>query len=114
MWFICLRRSVLPREQWTVTVDEHLAWMKQMHEAGSILMSGPGKGPDGTPYGIYLIRAASKQDAETVAAGDPFTAAGHCAFDLIEWEVHQIMGAGGFSIAAMQGLRDPGPLLGIN
>ena len=41
-------------------------------------------------YGIYLIRAASKQDAETVAAGDPFTVAGHSAFDLIEWEVHQI------------------------
>jgi len=97
-----------------VSVDEHLAWMKQMHEAGSILMSGPGKGSDGTPYGIYLIRAASKQDAETVAAADPFTAAGHSAFDLIEWEVHQIMGAGGFSMAAMQGLREPGPRLGIN
>ena len=114
MWFICLRRSILPREQWNVSVDEHLAWMKTMHEAGSILMSGPGKGPDNTPYGIYLIRAASKQDAETVAAGDPFTAAGLCAFDLIEWEVHQILGAGGFSMAAMQGLRDPGPRLGIN
>ena len=97
-----------------MSVDEHLAWMKQMHEAGSILMSGPGKGSDGTPYGIYLIRAASKQDAETVAAGDPFTAAGHSAFDVIEWEVHQIMGAGGFSMAAMQGLRDPGPRPGIN
>ena len=48
----CLRRSILPREQWNVSVDEHLAWMKTMHEAGSILMSGPGKGPDNTPYGI--------------------------------------------------------------
>ena len=106
MWFICLRRSILSREQWTVSVDEHLAWMKQMHDAGSIIMSGPGKGPDGTPYGMYLIRAASKAEAEQVA--------GHCAFDLIEWEVHQIMGAGGFSMAAMQGLREPGPRLGIN
>ena len=114
MWFICLRRSILPREQWTVSVDEHLGWMKQMHEAGSIIISGPGKGPDGTPYGICLIRAASRPEAEAIAAGDPFTVAGHCAFDLIEWEVHQIMGAGGFSMAAMQGLREPGPRFGVN
>ena len=74
MWFICLRRSVLPREQWTVSVDEHLVWMKRMHEAGSIVMSGPGKGPDGTPYGMYLIRAASKGEAEIVTTTIAFLA----------------------------------------
>ncbi len=99
MWFVCLRRSVLPREQWTVSVDEHLAWMKQQHEAGAILMSGPGT-YQGEQYGIYLIHAPSKADAEAIAAGDPFTVAGHCDFELIEWDVHQILGAGPFQRAA--------------
>jgi uncharacterized protein YciI len=102
MWFICLRRSVVPREQWTTPVDEHLAWMKLQHEAGRIIFSGPGQGADGTPYGIYLIRCASREEAERIAAGDPFTANGHCAFELIQWDVHQILGAGGFTMAGLQ------------
>ena len=103
MWFICLRRAVEPREQWTTTVDEHLAWMKQQHEAGSIIFSGPGKDASGTAYGIYLIRASSREAAAEIASGDPFTANGHCAFELIDWEVHQILGAGAFTMAGLRG-----------
>ncbi len=105
MWFICLRSALQPREQWTTTVDEHLAWMQTQHEAGSIVMSGPGKTPAGDRVGIYLIHAESRAAAERIAAGDPFTVAGHATFDLIDWEVHQIMGAGPFTST---GLRSPG------
>lgn len=99
MWYLVLRRPVKPREEWTVTLDQHLAWMKQQHEAGKILFSGPT--PD-RKLGIYVIRAGSREEAETVAAGDPYTAAGFSTFDLIEWEVHQIMGAGRFTAAELQ------------
>jgi uncharacterized protein YciI len=102
MWFICLRRSIVEREKWTTPVDDHLSWMKQQHEAGKIVFSGPGQGEDGTAYGIYLIRCGSKQEAQQIAAGDPFTVNGHCAFDLIQWDVHQILGAGGFTMAGLQ------------
>ena len=101
MWFICLRRAVTPRDQWRATADQHLAWMKEQHETGKILMSGPGTFRD-ERVGIYLIRAASHDEAEQVAAGDPFTAAGDCIFELIAWEVHQIMGAGPFSTAELR------------
>jgi uncharacterized protein YciI len=74
--------------------------MKTQHEAGSILLSGPGKLKDQT-YGVYLIRAPSKDSAQAIAASDPFTAAGHCDFDLIEWDVHQIMGAGPFTMTGL-------------
>ena len=99
MWYLALRRPVKPREEWTVTLDQHLAWMKQQHESGKILFSGPT--PD-RKLGIYVIRAGSRQEAETIAAGDPYTAAGFSTFDLIEWEVHQIMGAGRFTAAELQ------------
>jgi uncharacterized protein YciI len=102
MWFICLRRALVPREEWTTTVDEHLAWMKNQHESGAIVFSGPGRAPDGGMLGIYLIRAPSHEEAEQIAAGDPFTANGHCTFDLIDWEVHQIMGAGAFTAAGLR------------
>ena len=94
MWYLILRRPLKPRDQWTVSLDQHLAWMKQQHENGKVLFSGPT--PD-RKLGIYVVRAGSKDEAEKIAASDPYTAAGFCAFDIVEWEVHQIMGAGPFT-----------------
>jgi uncharacterized protein YciI len=70
--------------------------MKRQHEAGKILMSGPT--PD-RKIGIYVIRAKSRDEAEKIAASDPYTEGGFCTFDLYEWEVHQILGAGSFGNA---------------
>jgi uncharacterized protein YciI len=102
MWFLCQRHNVLARDKWTVKLDEHLPWMKRMHEEGKIIMSGP---HPSRAFAMYLIRAASKDEAEKIAASDPFTVAGHTRFELIEWEVHQIMGMGPFTAA---GLGQPG------
>ncbi|HEU4342320.1 MAG TPA: YciI family protein [Candidatus Binatia bacterium] len=102
MWYLILRRPVKPRDQWTVSLDRHLVWMKQQHEAGKILFSGP---TADRKFGIYVIRAASKEEAETIAGADPYTAAGFCAFDIFEWEVHQILGVGAFTAAELQGHR---------
>jgi uncharacterized protein YciI len=99
MWYLVLRRAVKPREQWTVGLDEHLAWMKQQHESGKILFSGP---TADRKFGIYIIRAGSNEEAEKIAASDPYTAAGLCAFDLFEWEVHQILGVGPFTAAELR------------
>ena len=48
-----------------------------------------------------MIRAGSKDEAEKLAAGDPYTAAGFTSFELLEWEVHQILGAGNFTAAGL-------------
>jgi len=74
--------------------------MKQQHESGTILFSNP---TTDRKFGVYVIRANSKNEAEKIAARDPYTAAGFCAFDLFEWEVHQIMGVGPFTAAELRG-----------
>lgn len=94
MWFLCQRSQVIPRDQWTVTLDQHLAWMQRMHEEGRIVISGPA--PE-KKLGMYLIRAASREEAEKIASGDPYTVAGHTRFDLLQWDIHQIMGIGAFT-----------------
>ena len=99
MFFLAQRRAVIPREQWTTTLDTHLAWMKQQHDTGTILLSGPSAD---RKYGMYLIKANSREEAERIATSDPYTAAGHTTFDLIQWEIHQIMGIGNFSAAALR------------
>lgn len=100
MWFLCMRRPLIAREQWTTTLDQHLQWMRSQHEQGRIVLSGPGV-VDGERLGMYLIRAASRAEAESIASGDPYTVAGHTRFELIEWEIHQILGIGPFSTAAL-------------
>jgi uncharacterized protein YciI len=101
MWYLAMRSNLQPRDQWSVSLDQHLAWMRQQHASGAIVISGPT--PD-RRLGLYLIRAASRAEAEKIAASDPFTAAGHCTFELIEWEVHQVLGAGPFTEAAQVAL----------
>jgi len=102
MWYLVLRRPVKPREEWTVGLDQHLVWMKAQHEEGKILFSGP---TTDRKFGVYVIRAGSREEAEKIAAGDPYTAAGLTTFELLEWEVHQIMGVGPFTAAEMRGHR---------
>lgn len=105
MLYLVLRRPVKPRQEWTVSLDQHLAWMKVQHEAGKILFSGP---TTDRKYGIYVIRAASREQAEKIAASDPYTAAGFTAFELLEWEVHQILGVGPFTSAELSARRKAG------
>lgn len=102
MWYLVHRRPVKPRDKWTVSLDEHLAWMKRQHESGSILFSGPT--PD-RKLGIYVIRAGSRAEAEKIAASDPYTAAGFCAFEVFEWEVHQVLGVGPFTATELRAHR---------
>jgi uncharacterized protein YciI len=99
VFYITLRRQIVPREQRKVPLDTHLVWMKQQHDEGKILLSGPS--PDRT-LGIYLIKAGSREEAERIASGDPYTAAGETTFELIEWEVHQIFGTGPFTEAGLR------------
>lgn len=102
MWYLVHRRAVKPRQEWNVSLDEHLAWMKRQHESGRILFSGPTRDHK---LGIYVIRAGSREEAERIAGQDPFTASGLSAFDLFEWDVHQILGAGPFTAAELSGDR---------
>jgi uncharacterized protein YciI len=102
LFYIALRRPAIPREQWTVDLDTHLKWMEEMHRTGKILLSGPS--PDRT-LGIYLVKAESRAEAEQIAGGDPYTAAGHSTFELIEWNIHQAFGIGPFSSSGL-GLRN--------
>jgi uncharacterized protein YciI len=92
-YYLCLRHPVRPRSEWTVTLQEHLDWMRACHEAGTVVISGPSRDRS---VSLYLIRAMSRSQAEEVAASDPFTAGGECRYELIEWEIHQVMGIGDF------------------
>ena len=104
MFFFCKRSNLKPFGQRKSSLDEHLAWIKEQHEAGTILMSGPS--PD-LSLGMYLIRAKSREEAESIAASDPYTVVGDSTYELQQWNIRQIMGVGPFTAAEL-GLADRG------
>lgn len=93
-YFLCMRYPLRPRSEWEVTLQEHLDWMRDRHADGSVVVSGPSRDRS---VSLYLIRSEDLDTAERIAAADPFTAGGECRFELIEWEVHQILGIGDFT-----------------
>jgi uncharacterized protein YciI len=99
MWFLCMRSNVRSRSERQATLADHFVWMQEQHERGHVVMSGPA---DNKSLGMYLIRADSRAQAEAVAAGDPYTAAGDCTFRIIDWEIHQILGIGSFQESAFR------------
>ena len=98
MWFFCKRTHLRAPGDRKSTLDVHLAWMKEQHEAGHIVMSGPS--PD-LKLGMYLIRAGSREEADAIAASDPYTVAGDSTYELQQWNIRQIMGVGPFSAEAL-------------
>jgi uncharacterized protein len=97
-WFLVLRTWIdrTDADKW---IGEHLEWMREEHNSGRIVMSGPSADRE---YGIYLVRAPSIADAAAIAERDPFVVQGLARQTIIQWEVHQILGIGDFS-HTMQG-----------
>jgi uncharacterized protein YciI len=91
-FYLVLRHHASPIDD-DAGLIEHLAWMRDQHERGSVLISGPSA--DGTA-GVYVLRAPSRKDADALAAADPLAQDDRVRVEVIEWNVHQILGIGSF------------------
>jgi uncharacterized protein YciI len=70
---------------------ENLAWMRQHHDDGSMLFSGPTK----EGVGIWVMKAASREDVQAKLATNPFVKAGYRdVSEIYEWNVVQALGVG--------------------
>ena len=92
IWYLAIRRGVEPPADLSV-VDEHLVWMREQHAAGTVLASGPSADHS---LGLYLLRMPSRQAAAELVARDPIAQGEHVAFEIIEWDVQQLLGVGLF------------------
>jgi hypothetical protein len=59
----------------------------------TVLISGPSS--DGMT-GIYVLRVASREGASGLAASDPLARDDRVRIEIIEWDVHQLLGIGSF------------------
>ena len=103
MWYLVMSRPAVPREQVRPHAPDHLAWMRRQHGAGNVLFSGPASDRS---MGIYVIRAPSLDEANQVAGSDPFHDTGVRSYEIVEWDVHQVMGAGAFTQEGIAALAE--------
>jgi uncharacterized protein YciI len=83
MWYIVLSRSLPEKEEAKQeNYEAHRQWLDDQHRAGRLLFSGPTS--DGA-YGIYVMLAANKSEAENLAAQDPHHEQGIREMQVLEW-----------------------------
>jgi uncharacterized protein YciI len=56
-------------------MDQHFAYWKDLNDKGICIFGGPVLDPKGV-YGIIIVRAATEEEANALAAGDPSVKAG--------------------------------------
>lgn len=91
MWYLIISRPVAPRDEVVRHLTAHGAWQQRQHEAGIVLFSGPTRDRSA---GIYVLRAQSLEHAQAIADSDPLHVEGVRRYELLEWEAHQVLGAG--------------------
>ncbi|MBT2401429.1 YciI family protein [Streptomyces sp. ISL-100] len=71
-----------PVERVDELMEAHVAWLNAQYEAGVFIASGRKQPRDG---GVILAVADDRARIEEIAAADPFTVAGVCAYRITEF-----------------------------
>ena len=100
MWYLVLSRS-LPeqKENKGLHLPEHRQWLEDQHRVGRVLFSGP---TSDRSVGIYVVLAASLNDAEKLAAQDPDHVSGIGIMEVLEWNAHRAFRLDGPTIADIE------------
>ncbi|MEE8113172.1 MAG: YciI family protein [Nitrososphaerales archaeon] len=100
MWYIVLSRSLPEKEESKQqNYEEHRQWLDDQHRAGRLLFSGP---TADRAYGIYIMLASSKSEAEALAAQDPHHVRGIRTIEVLEWNPHRAFRLDGATIADIE------------
>ncbi|MFD3485307.1 YciI family protein [Streptomyces sp. NPDC058665] len=79
-------------------LGDHLAWMHQRQLTGQVLIAGPS--PD-REVGIIVVGRMPGPAVDELFLNEPFVAGGFREYEVIPWEVHHLLGIGGFSVPAV-------------
>lgn len=90
--FVVRTRPTGDMELVKATLPAHLAYQKQMEDAGSLVMAGPVSDVTGDlmeAEGMIIYRAANLDAARALADGDPMHKVGARAYDIRKWLVNE-------------------------
>jgi uncharacterized protein YciI len=101
-WYVVMSKSTASRDAIRGRESENLGWMKEQHESGRVLFSGPTT----EGVGIWVLRGSSKDEVSAVLQTHPWVKDGlRDVSQIYEWNVVQALGVGRFETAPPAGGR---------
>ena len=87
------------RRNETAALRRTRQWLDDQHQSGRLLFSGP---TSDRAYGIYIMLASNKSEAERIAAQDPHHVRGIRTMEVLEWNAHRAFRLNGPTIADVE------------
>jgi len=103
MWFLTMHRWAGDRAEAMKVLPDHLRWMREEQLAGNIIVAGPT--PD-REIGIMVFRHMERQEVDEICSRDPFVRGGYRKYEVIPWDVHHVLGIGGFDLRTITAMAD--------
>ncbi len=82
--FVIKLTIIVDRAVYEPYLKEHLLYLQELKERGTLLLSGPFADRSG---GMVVIRATSQAEAEAIAQNDPLVHNGVDTYELREWHI---------------------------
>ena len=88
-YFVIFRTLIEPSRIPEVML-EHYQWIIGLEKENKVLLSGPlFKKSDEPGVGMTVLRTESWEEAEELAAGDPFIVSGAMSFEIERWQINE-------------------------
>lgn len=101
MWYLILSRATGKEENRQLHYEEHRKWLEEQHQTGRLLFSGP---TSDRSYGIYIMLASCRSEAERLAAQDPHHVYGDRTLNVLEWEPRRAFRLDGPSVGDVEAM----------
>ena len=93
MWkkqYFVMLRTVADASRMPDALLEHYRWIIELEKANKVFASGPLSDRSDKPgVGMTVFRADSWEEAEALAAGDPFVQSGAVRFEVQRWQINE-------------------------
>jgi uncharacterized protein YciI len=83
-------RNVLDRSKIAPAALDHYRWIIALEKEGRVFASGPlFEADDSQGAGMTVFRAGSMEEADALAASDPFCISGAVSYNLQRWQLNE-------------------------
>ncbi len=89
--YVYFSTPVKPRDEVAKMLPEHLEYQVDLEQRGIMFGAGPmfQKGADAPHRGMIIVRAASFEEAEAIAAADPMHSSGMREYTVDRWHMNE-------------------------
>lgn len=93
MWkreYYVMFRTVVNPERIPSVMLQHYGWIIELEKRGDVFVSGPVSDREGNQAaGVTVFRAENWEQADQLAAGDPFVSSGAVSFEIKRWQINE-------------------------